>query len=415
MSSKQSGNSLLIPLSTGRLAPHSLFFLFFNVVYFIPLLGVVMFNQQEGILTADLDGNVMTKIAWIYLLGITAFACGSGLKTFLGRKTKPTAALQLFTLTRSFWVLCVVTIAVFLLSKVLLRPLGVYAEYAFDTESMTGGVWSFSMFCSESLLFLSIVVLFSTARRNLLWFFVLTGINGINLLHGTRTFFMVAAVAFCLNLYVRGKLTFKLGFLAFCVSLALGYLVFLSRSHVEVDDQTFSPARIISPILSESILSQLPLIGTIKHPEIWSIWGSSYHFFLDTLYFVTPRFMLPGKDELLFINRFGDLSPFGGFSGYAEGLIYFGVFFPFFYFIVGIVADWLLRHARYSQFWSAIYVYFVCDFLFRLMRGYVMDIKMLLNALTILALIVVCNQAQILLAPSRQGIRASPQPHSNPG
>ncbi len=421
MSSEQcSMSSLLLPLPTKRLAPHCLFFLFFNLVYFLPLLGVVLFNYEEGTsIAADLDREVMAKITWIYLLGIVAFVCGSGLNTFLGRmtnrKTEPRGALQLFRLSPSFWVLCSVTIAVFALSKVLLRPLGVYSEYAFDTGSMTGGIWSFSMFCSESLLFLSIVVLFSNARHNVLWFLILTGINGINLLHGTRIFFMVAAIAFCFNLYVRGKLTFRLGILAFCSTLVLGYLVFLSRSHVEVDDQTFSPTRVISPVVAESVLSQLSLIGTIKHPEIWSFWGSPPDFFLDALYFVTPRFLLSGKDELLFINRFGDLSPLGGFSGYAEGLIYFGVFFPLFYFIVGIMVDWLVRHARHSQFWSAIYVYFVCDFLFHIMRGYAMSIKMLINGLVILVFIILLSHAQTLLTPSRQVINTSPQPDNNLG
>ena len=406
MSSKQcSANSMLLPLPTRRLAPHSLFFLFFNLMYFLPLLGVVLFNYEaETNIAPDLDWGVTKKIAWIYLLGTLAFLCGSRLRTFLARvtarKTEP-RALQLFRLSRSFWVLCSATVAVFALSKVLLLPLGVYSDYAFDTESMIGGVWSFSMFCSESLLLLSIVVLFSNAQRNVLWFLILTGINGINLLHGTRIFFMVAAIAFCLNLYVRGKLTFRLGILAFCSTLALGYFVFLSRSHVEVDDRTFSAARVISPIMFEGIFSQLSLIGTIKHPEIWSFWGSPHHFFLDALYFVTPRFLLPGKDGMLFINRFSDLSPLGGFSGYAEGLIYFGVFFPVLYLIVGIVADWLLRHARHSQFWSVIYVYFVSDILFHIMRGYIMEIKMLANGLVILAIVV-------FLQPRANSARAYP-------
>jgi hypothetical protein len=95
--------------------------------------------------------------------------------------------------------------------------------------------------------------------------------------------------------------------------------------------------------------------------------------------------MLPGKDQLLFTNQFVDLSPLGAFSGYAQGLIYFGIFFPFLYLVLGIIAGWLQRRASHSQFWSAIYVYFICDFLFRIMRdGYVMPVKMLLDALVIM-------------------------------
>src|SRR5882762_9737469 len=304
--------SLLLASPTRRLAPHSLFFLFFNLVYFLPLLGVLLFNYTEGGTStqADLDWDVTGKITWVYLWGICAFLWGSGLSTFLARKTTRKTeprALQLFRLSRSFWALCSALVAVFALSKVLLLSLGVYSEYAFDTGSMIGGLWTFSMFCSESLLLLSIVVLFSNARRNVLWFTILTGINGINLLHGTRIFFMVAGIAFCFNLYLRGKLNIKLGILAFCSSLALGYSIYLSRSHVEVDDQTFSLTRIISPIMYESIFSPLALTGTIRHSEIWNFWGSADNFFLDALYFVIPRFLLPAKDQMLFINRFSDL------------------------------------------------------------------------------------------------------------
>jgi hypothetical protein len=60
-----------------------------------------------------------------------------------------------------------------------------------------------------------------------------------------------------------------------------------------------------------------------------------------------------------------------------------------------------------------IYVYFVCDFLFRIMRdGYVMPVKMLLNALVIL-LVVSClrlPQMHLKLACSLpQHLRRSPQ------
>lgn len=425
MSSKQLlASSLSLTLPNGRLAPHSLFFLFFNLVYFLPLLGVALFNYSEGgtSTAADLDFDVTRKITFVYLLGILAFVCGSKLSPFLGfASTRPILqrALRLFGLNSPFRLLCWAMVGLFVVSKVLLVGLGVYSQYAFETDSMTGGVWSFSMFCSESLLFLSIVVLFSNARRNVLWFLILTGINGINLLHGTRIFFIIAGITFCFYLYLRVRLTLKIAILAFSGSLLVSYLIFLSRSKVEVDVQTFSFTRVISPIMYEGIFSQLSLIETIKHPQLWSLWGSLHNFFLDALYFVIPRFLLPGKDEILFINRFSDLSPLGAFSGYAQGLIYFGVFFPLFYCILGIIAGWLLRQAKDSQFWSAIYVYFVCDFMFRIMRdGYIIPIKMLVNGLTILAFVVCCSYAQILpkfAPPSRQGLKASPQPSSNGG
>jgi hypothetical protein len=377
----------------GVLAPHSFLFLFFNLLYFLPVCAVLLFNYSEGGTDkgADLDSAVLWRIAAVYSFGLLAFLLGSRVMRKRnvfpdGRGTEP-ASLQLFIPTRRFGIVCVVATVVLVLSKVLLIPLGVYSEYAFETDSMTGGIWSFSMFCSEALLFISIVVLFSTARRRVGWFIILTAINGINLLHGTRIFTMIAFVVFCFFQYLRGKLTLRVGLVSFVVALGLGYLISLSRSHIELDDQTFSIARLVSPLMFEGVFSQVSLIGTIRHPEAWSIWGSSGAFVHDVVCFVIPRFLLPEKDNLLIIDKFTDLSPLGAFSGYAQGLIYFGLFFPFFYLALGCFGSWLCRRASASRFYSMIYVYICCDFLFRIMRdGYLIPIKMLINTVIILLL-----------------------------
>jgi hypothetical protein len=282
----------------------------------------------------------------------------------------------------------VLAAAVLLLSKALLIPLGVYSEYAFETDSMAGGIWSFSIFCSEALLFLSIVVLFSTAKRRVSWFLILTAINGINLLHGTRIITMIACVAFGFFQYLRGKLSLRVGVALFVATLGMGYLVFLSRSHIELGDETFSISRLVSPLMYEGVFSQLSLIGTIRHPEAWSIGGSFWAFAHDVICFLTPRFLLPGKDKLLIVDQFSDLSPLGAASGYAQGLIYFGFFFPLFYLALGCCGGWLCRRATASRFWSMMYVYFVCDFLFRIMRdGYLIPIKMIVNTIMILGFV----------------------------
>ena len=398
-SNQQPRNSLLFIVPNGPAAPHSLVFVFLNLVYYVPLLGVALFSYSEGgtSAAAALDFDVMKKITYIYLLGTLAFLCGSRLSPFIGLANTRLIShkvLRSFRLTKRFMLLCGVMVGLFVVSKLLLRGIGVYSEYAFDTGRMTGGVWSFSMFCSESLLLLSIVVLFSTTRRNVLWFMILTAINGINLLHGTRVFFVIAGIAFCFYLYVRRQLTFKIAMAAFGGALLVGYLVFLSRSQLDVGDRTWSLTRLISPLMFEGIFSQLSLVGAVRHPEIWMWSGSPHHFFLDAVYFAVPRVFLVEKDQLLFMDRFGDLSPLGAFSGYAQGLIYFGVLFPLFYFVLGITAGWLQRHARRSELWSVIYVYFVCDFLFRVMRdGYVVPIKMLFNAVAIL--LCICSLGQV--------------------
>jgi hypothetical protein len=378
----------------GVLAPHSFLFLFFSLLYFLPVCAVLLFNYSEGGTSkaADLDSAVLWRIAAVYSFGLVAFLVGSRVmrrgSVFSKGRSTDLESLRLFIPTKRFGILCAVASAILLLSKVLLIPLGVYSEYAFVTDSMTGGVWSFSMFCSEALLFLSIVVLFSTAKRNVSWFLILTAINGINLLHGTRILTMIACVAFCFFQFLRGKLSLRVGVALFVAALGLGYLIFLSRSHIELDDETFSIARLVSPLMYEGVFSQLSLIGTIRHPEAWSIWGSFWAFAHDLICFVTPRLLLPNKDNLLIIDQFSDLSPLGAASGYAQGLVYFGLFFPFFYLALGCFGSWLCRRATASRFWSMMYVYFVCDFLFRIMRdGYLIPIKMIINTLMILAFI----------------------------
>jgi hypothetical protein len=402
-------------LECGRIAPHCWLFILLNLVYFLPVLVVALFDYSEGGVSdaADLNLRLAGKLAAVYVLGTLAFLLGSKLSTpasvTVRRRIIP-RSLKLFNLNEPFWVVCGVLVVLLMLTKWLLVPTGVYSEYAFDTGSMTSSLWTFSMFCSESVLFLSIVILFSNFRRNIWWFLLLTAANGINLLHGTRIFFMIAGLAFWFYLYIRGKLTFRLSIVGFVSALAVGYVVFLFRSNVDLDNQTSSTwLRVISPIMFESVFSQLSLIELIKHPGLWGVWGSATNFFLDASYFLTPRFLLPTKDQLLFIDRFSDLSPLGAFSGYAQGLIYFGYLSAAFYFFLGVTAGRLLSRASSSELWSAIYVYFTCDFLFRIMRdGYIIPIKMLINSLGIL-LFILCfrNWRAWVALPPRQQVRTS--------
>jgi len=149
----------------------------------------------------------------------------------------------------------------------------------------------------------------------------------------------------------------------------------------------------------ESIFSQLSLFEAVRSPQLWDTFGSPHNLVLDAFYFLIPRILLPDKDQMLFIDRFGDLSPLGAFSGYAQGLIYLGVLFPIFYFILGRMAGWLFRQAESNSFWTVGYIYFVCDSLFRIMRdGYIIPIKMMMNGVTILALMAVLDRGMRFLS-----------------
>lgn len=414
-SKRNSEVRFFLPRGSRGISPHCWLFLFFNFVYFLPLLGVLLFNYSEGgaITAADLDTETLGKIALIYLLGCFAFLSGSRLdplRVSAPEKNCPkNGSLRLFRVTGSLQMVCFIMVAALLCTKLLLMRAGVYSEYAFDTQSMTGGIWSFSMFCAESVLFLSVVVLFSRSRRNVLWFSVLTAANATNLLHGTRMFSMIAGVVFCFYLYVRGKLRWHLAFTAAVVSLVLAYSVFLMRSNVDIDQEAFSLARVVSPVMYEGVFSQISLIQTVRTPNLWSPLGSPQNFLLDAFYFVIPRVLLPQKDTLLFLDRFADLSPLGAFSGYAQGLLYFGVCFPFFYFLMGSLGAWLFRRAKDSSFWSVMYVYFACDFLFRVMRdGYIIPVKMLVNALFILAFVALSATTVSEGTPAPRNLEALP-------
>jgi hypothetical protein len=386
-----------LTLSRQNLTPHAALFFAFNCLYLGPVLGAFFFRYTEGgtEVAADLEPDTLAKMALMYVAGVLAFWLGSrmgGNGPAAEKRRLPFRVLRLFNLSTPFWVVCFVVVVALLISKVLLIPLGVYSEYAFDTDSMTGGVWSFSMACSDFLVVLSIAALFSRARHNIIWFMVLTAINAINLLHGTRIFFIVSAIAFCFYGYLRGKLTWRIGMAGTIFTLAIEYWVFLARSHTDVDSGTFSLVRMISPLMYEGIFSQLSLFEVIRNPKLWNLFGSPQNLFLDIVYFIVPRFLLPDKDKMLFINRFSDLSPLGAFSGYAAGLIYLGILFPIFYFLLGWIANRLLRKAETSSFWFIVYVYVVCDVLFRIMRdGYIMPIKAVIDALAIMGLIRLCD------------------------
>lgn len=401
-------------LKERRLSPHSLVFLGLNCLYFLPVLIVFFFNYAEGgtVTLADLDATAVRRTLFTYLAGLIAFLMGSASSAKMlsaGQSQRRFRVLRRFDLRTSFWIATCSVVLGLVISKVWLIPEGVYSEYAFDTQNMTSGMWNFSMFCSESLLLLSIVALLSTSKHNVRWFLILSAVNALNLLHGTRVFFMIAGLTGCFYAFVRGKLNWRIAVVLLLIAAAVGYMVFLTRSNMVMDSEALSPAKLISPLMYESIFSQLSLFEAVRSPQLWDAFGSPHNLLLDTFYFLIPRFLLPDKDQMLYIDRFSDLSPLGAFSGYAQGLIYLGFLFPVFYFVLGWIASWLLRRAAQSPLWSVAYLYFVCDSLFRIMRdGYIIPIKMMINGLAILGLVLLLDRALAFLSGS-----TIPVPDSN--
>lgn len=382
------------------IAPHILFFWIYNLIYYLPLLVIYIWGYSEGNVAKEiaLDPQSLSAITILYVEGLIAFSLGSFLaSTFQTRflyaqRDWSTSAQPQFGIADKLTVLLIA--AMFICAKAALIPLGVYNVYAFDTGEMTSAVWSFSMFCAECVLLMSILVLFSDTRHNKFLFLILSVLNGINLLHGTRIIFIVNVMVIVMYAYLKGSLTLRKmliwGPILFAAVLTMTYAVFLSRSGAFGNE--LSVARVLSPLVYESLFSQISLRNVVNTPDIMNSIGAMPDFFVDVLSFITPRFLLPDKDSLLYLSRFNELSPLGAFNGYATGLIYFGVFWPIFYLILGGLASWLYRKAHTNAYWLIFYVYFTADALFRFMRdGYVIPIKIIANIIELIVLLIVFN------------------------
>lgn len=372
------------------IAPHVLLFCFYNAVYLVPLLLVAAAGSGEstGGVT-DATASTLVTICFIYVAGTVSFVLGTGF--FRVWQSAGTSVAQpwrpvWFKLEFSEGLLIAGLSCIFVVSKIALIPEGIYQHY--DGESMGGAVWGFSMFCSEAMILSSVLLLFSESRHNVRWFCIVALLNSANLLHGSRIFFIVTVLAAVLYAYIQGRLTLRrmvvYGPLMFGCVLILAYVVFLTRSNASLEG-ALSLANVLTPVIFESLLSQMSLVSLANSSDLWDPLGNVSKLFSDIVLISTPRALLPDKDSFQFFNEFAHLTPLGAFNGYAAGLIYFGYFFPVFYFVLGFIASWLYAKAQISQWWFVLYGYFTADFLFRIMRdGYLIPTKMLVNAIQIL-------------------------------
>jgi hypothetical protein len=381
--------------SARLIAPHSLFFTLYTSLYFIPLWLVGTSGYGEGLVsqTGSDAKTLMNRIVGVYLAGTLSFLLGSWSTSkfawMLGEKRPPTLTVTPIRVYPVDKILLTALITGFLISKIALISAGVYSSYAFDSSMMETPVWTTSMFFSESLAFASLIALFSNLRHNVFAFVALTMLNGINLLHGTRNFFVIAMTGALLYVYIRKRVSLVVMMLyalgGFTVAIFLAYVVYLYRQHSAFTD--FSILSVLSPLTFESVFSQISLITVLGHPQMFDNFGNVNHLIQDVFVFTSPRFLVGNKESLLWTTRFGDLSPLGAFNGLAMGLLYFGYLLPLAYFSLGLAAGILRRLAR-DSYGAALYVYFCCDFVYRVQRdGYVIPAKMLINNIQILCIL----------------------------
>jgi hypothetical protein len=156
---------------------------------------------------------------------------------------------------------------------------------------------------------------------------------------------MITVMAYALYAYVRGQLTIRRILIyappVFLCVLTLTYVIYLFRESASLSG-AFSPAKLVSPIVYESIFSQFSLITIVNHPSLVSATGHVFKFLSDIALFTTPRILYPEKESQLFFAQFGYyLNPKGGYNGYATSIIYFGLFFSVFYCCLGAIGTWL--------------------------------------------------------------------------
>ncbi|WP_218079628.1 oligosaccharide repeat unit polymerase [Anthocerotibacter panamensis] len=397
------------------LLPHSIFFILYNMIYIIPLVSFQLIGYSEGGLhTLDLPQNILYQAALVYFVGILSFIAGSEL-TYFGFQV--TSSKSLLTpqprksLSLQFKILFFLVVLLYAISKIGLRSLGVYENYSFDAGTQVGGLWTISTVLSEILVLLTTIILASNdkQKKSLFIFSALT--ISVNLLHGTRIFTIIAVLSLFVYLYIVKNLSFlKLIFYLPIsgVVLVAAYLTFLFRSKVEVSDLAsgvFTIEKLVSPIFYESVFTQLSLVSVLSKKS-WSLEGAPLSFLSDLVFFTLPRFLSPNKEATLFSKGvYAGISPLGGFSGYAQGLIYFGVFFFLFYFVLGVTTTLLYEGAKKNEIFFAFYLYIVGDIIYRIARdGYLIPLKALITApFIILVFLFVYNLTYIAVGKSHRG------------
>jgi len=366
--------------------PHEFFFILYNLVYIIPVVYVYFVGFDSGGVNSTflLTSSLLNEMILFYAVMIFSFFCGSRFLGFGLRVVKTKPAINKFVYSSKFLVyLSYIVFLCLLITKILLIKEGVYDSYAFDSGAMSSKVWTVSMGVTELLVALYIILLFTGNPK--IAFICFIGI-GLNLFHGTRIFTLISifVYAFYCIYYKRSISGFKLALYAaiFVVSIMFVFLlVFILRSDITVDYGSLNFDFFISPLVYESVFNQVSFLKMIANNN-----GGIVPFAPHMLYFDSMAFILPNVFDAyndIYAGSFGDLSPLGGLSGYASAIIYFSDYYFIWYFFLGAFLSFFFRLSRkngYNILSRFIYVYFLCDTLFRLHRDpYFIVIKMLAN------------------------------------
>lgn len=282
----------------------------------------------------------------------------------------------------------------YVLVKILLAKDGVYQSYAFDSDLMVGGVWSFSMFLSETFVLLFTCSLLAQNRKLAVICFALLSIN---ILHGTRIFNFASTLIFGAWYLTNQRFTkaviLKIIF-SFVGLMVAAMVVFLYRSDVDFMSVSFEQQLfyIFSPVVYESVFSQTSLLDLANSAFSESSCNAN-DFFWDFSSFVIPRILNEGKDAIC-LARYSYMQPLGAFNGIFAAYIYFGWWYCVYFFGYGLLLR-RLRAARSGQyFFKVIYFYCLGNISIRIIRdGPILAGKYLVNAMIIVLLVYLLDKA----------------------
>lgn len=375
--------------------PHSVFFVIFNLIYVIPVIYVFIFGYDQGGVTdhISIDDELIVQMLWFYLAMFVSFFSGSALFGY-GLKVKN----GLFNVVKAdsdvvFKFVIYSVCLCLLFTKVILYREGVYGSYAFDSGAMSSKAWTISMGLSELLVVLYVYSLLAGHAKHAFLIFIFISLN---LLHGTRIFFLITVLIYLFHsIYYIKRFTKKqiilLSTVLFFFLLGLFFLIFVYRSGVSLDIDNINYELLFSPIVYESLFNQISFLKMLEFLNSGAVGFSPLMFLHDVVFFTLPNFFSGSKYSILYVSKFGELSPLGGLSGYASAIIYFSWYAPVWYFLLGSICSILLRFSRGIRFViisKMLYVYFVCDTLFRFHRDpYYIAAKMLVNNFMFVAVV----------------------------
>ncbi|EJG2200472.1 O-antigen polymerase [Citrobacter freundii] len=372
--------------------PHTFMFLVFNLAYMLPIAYVHFFGFSQGGVEEifNSDPSILSSMVVFYFVVLFFYLSASSLFGFRFpcKRIEWQVPLQLPFLVK---VVFIMTLLALVISKILLYPEGVYSAYAFDSGAMESRVWNVSMGLSE----LGVLIFaFCVITKNTKFAFLTFLIVSLNLLHGTRVFTLIILLMIVFYIIFINKRINKIKLFVYLIVffffILLSFLaIFIYRSNVSITNINLD--LIISPIVYESLFNQISFIRMLGWLHGGHVPFAPEMLFSDSAIFTLPSFLFDDKLSLMYINNYGELSPLGGLSGYASAIIYFSYYYFIWYFILGMVSSLLLRSTSATNFkitTRVLYIYFVCDSLFRFNRDpWFIVIKMLSNNLLFLLII----------------------------